>query len=223
MSVSHLPRLDELDVDGAIQEAAAKVDASSRASFLRKAGVGAGAVALSGTFFGVLADDAEAQVPSSDAAILNFALTLEYLEAEFYTQAARSGFGGKPGQLARVVGAHERAHVAFLRKTLGSAAVKKPKFNFKGTTADAGKFLATAKVLEETGVMAYAGQGPRLKTKALVVAALSIHSVEARHAAWVRDILGGKGANTPAPVAFDQPKSMEQILAAVGKTGFIVG
>ena len=223
MSMTHLPPLDELDVDGAIQEAASKVDASSRASFLRKAGVGAGAVALSGTLLGSLAKDAQGATPKSDVAILNFALTLEYLEAEFYTQAARGGFGGKPAQFARVVGAHERAHVAFLKKALGSAAVAKPKFDFKGTTADAGKFLATAKVLEDTGVMAYAGQGPRLKTKALVAAALSIHSVEARHAAWVRDILGGSGANTPAPVAFDKPKSMAQILAAVGKTGFIVG
>ena len=70
---------------------------------------------------------------------------------------------------------------------------------------------------------AYAGQGPRLKTKALVAAALSIHSVEARHAAWVRDIMGGRGANRPAPVAFDKPKTRAQILAAVRGTGFIVG
>ena len=223
MSMTHLPRLEELDVDGAIQEAAARVDPSTRASFLRKAGVGAGAAVLGATFLGSLTEDAEGAVPKNDVAILNFALTLEYLEAEFYTQAARSGFGGKPRQFARVVGAHERAHVAFLRKALGSAAVAKPKFDFKGTTTDAGKFLATAKVLEDTGVMAYAGQGPRLKTKALVAAALSIHSVEARHAAWVRDILGGQGVNTPAPVAFDKPKTMSQILAAVKGTGFIVG
>lgn len=223
MSVTHLPPLEKLDVDGAIQEAASKVAPSTRASFLRRAGVGAGALALGGTFLGSLADDAEAAVPKSDVAILNFALTLEYLEAEFYTQAARGGLGGNPRQFARVVGAHERAHVAFLRKALGSAAVKKPRFDFKGTTEDASKFLATAKVLEDTGVMAYAGQGPRLKTKALVAAALSIHSVEARHAAWVRDILGGRGANLPAPVAFDKPKSMGEILAAVKGTGFIVG
>ena len=223
MSVTHLPPVEELDVDGAIQEAASKVDPSTRASFLRKAGVGAGALALGGTLLGSLAEGAEGAVPKSDVAILNFALTLEYLEAAFYTEAERSGFGGKPRQFARVVGAHERAHVAFLRKALGSAAVARPKFDFKGTTTDASKFLATAKVLEDTGVMAYAGQGPRLKTKALVAAALSIHSVEARHAAWVRDILGGRGANLPAPVAFDLPKTMGQILTAVRGTGFIVG
>ena len=219
---TYLPSLDELDVDGAIRETAEGVGADTRAAFLRKAGVGVGVVAGGGALLGALPSVASGAVPSSDVAILNFALTLEYLEAEFYTQAARAGFGGKPLQLAKVIGAHERAHVAFLKKALGSAAVPKPRFDFKGTTEAPGTFLRTAKVLEDTGVMAYAGQGPLLKTKAIVAAALSIHSVEARHAAWVRDVLGGTGANLPAPVAFDPPKTKAQILAAVTATGFIV-
>lgn len=135
MSMTHVPRLEELDVDGAIQEAASKMDASSRASFLRKAGVGAGAVALSGTLLGSLAGNAEGAVPKSDVAILNFALTLEYLEAAFYTEAVAKGrFGGELGSFARIVKAHEIAHVKFLESALGSAAVKKPTFDFKGTT-----------------------------------------------------------------------------------------
>ena len=72
--------------------------------------------------------------------------------------------------------------------------------------------------VEDLGVSAYAGQGPRIKQTAVVEAALSIHSVEARHAAWIRDILG----KNPAPTAFDPARSMEQVLKIVGGTGFIV-
>ena len=105
----------------------------------------------------------------------------------------------------------------FLKKALGRKAVKSPKFDFKGTTADQAKFLATAVVLEDTGVSAYAGQGTRIKSPAVVKAALSIHSVEARHAAHFRT-LAGKGF---APRSFDKAASMKSVLKAVGKTGFI--
>ena len=212
----------ELDRDGALEEAASNVD--SRAQFLRRAAVGGGVFLGSGALLGTLAESAQGATPASDVAILNFALTLEFLEAEFYTRASRSGgLRGRSAQFSRVVGAHERAHVAFLRKALGSAAVKKPKFDFKGTTDRVGPFVNTAIVLEDAGVAAYAGQGPLLKTKAIVSAALSIHSVEARHAAWIRDIKGNGGAPSPAPAAFDKAATKAQILAAVKGTGFIVG
>ena len=91
---------------------------------------------------------------ASDVAILNFALTLEYLEAAFYAEAVSKGnFSGKVGTFARVVAKHEAAHVAFLKSALGSAAVKSPKFDFKGSNTDQAKFLATAQVLEDTGVV----------------------------------------------------------------------
>jgi rubrerythrin len=221
--MSELFTLEELDSDGAIRETAEKAGVDTRSGFLRKAGLGAGAVLGGGAIMGSLPSLALGATPKSDVAILNFALTLEYLEAEFYTQAEKANLGGKPGALARVIGSHERAHVAFLKAALKSAAVKKPKFDFKGTTQDANKFLETARVLEDTGVAAYAGQGPNIKTKAIVKAALSIHSVEARHAAWVRDVIGNSGSPLPAPRAFDSPKTKAQILAAVKGTGFIVG
>ena len=86
-------------------------------------------------------------------------------------------------------------------------------------------------MLEDTGVAAYAGQGPNLLQRPLVKAALSIHSVEARHAAWIRylnfggggDTGGGNPANYPAPRAFDRALSEKKVLAAVGETGFIKG
>ncbi len=213
----------ELDRDGAIEEAVAGVGGASRADFLRKAAVGGTAAVGAGGLLGLLPSIAEAATPKSDVAILNFALTLEFLEAEFYTQATNNGkLTGKLAQFSRVVGAHERVHVAFLRKALGSAAVKKPRFNFKNTTTDQDAFAATANVLEDTGVSAYLGQVGNIKTKSILQAAGTIVTVEARHAGWIREIRGNSQAPLPAPRSFDAPRTKGQILAAVKGTGFIV-
>ena len=220
----YLPALDELDRDEAIQEAAHSVDGDTRTAFLRKAGVGAGAVVGSGAILGALPSIASAAIPRSDIAILNFALTLEFLEAEFYTEAVQKGrLRGEPAQFARVVAAHERAHVAFLKKVLGRKAVRKPRFNFGDTTVNQAKFVETAQVLEDTGVAAYLGQVGRIKAKAVLRGAGSILPIEARHAAWIRDIRGSGGPPSPAPRAFEASRSRAQILAAVKSTGFIVG
>ncbi len=106
-----------------------------------------------------------------------------------------------------------------LLSVLGSAAVKKPTFDFGDAITNQAKFMATAQILEDTGVAAYAGQGPNIFQRPVVKAALAIHSVEARHASWVRLI---NGAN-PAPAVVDKPKTEKQVLAAVGATGFIKG
>jgi ferritin-like protein len=218
--MSDLWTLEELDRDGAIRETAEKVDPFTRASFLKKAGLGAGAVVGGGAFLGAIPSIAMgASVPTSDVAILNFALTLEYLEAAFYAEAAKANFGGNVGTFAKIVSAHENAHVAFLKGALGKAAVKQPAFDFKGTTTDEAKFKATAQVLEDTGVAAYLGQVGNIKTKKIVLAAASILPVEARHAGWIRGINGVSGA----PRAFEASKTKAQVLAAVKGTGFIVG
>src|SRR3954469_15355149 len=122
--MSHLPSLEELDQDGAIREAAENVDGDTRSAFLKKAGVGGVAVLGSSAFFGALPALASGGVAKSDVAILNYALTLEYLEAAFYAEALKSKFAGDVGAFTRVVAAHEKAHVAFLKSALGSAAVK---------------------------------------------------------------------------------------------------
>jgi hypothetical protein len=210
--------LAAVDTDGAIREALDETASDSRSEFLKKAAVAGGTIAAGGVVLGGLPKlVAAAPSPTQDVQILNFALLLEYLEAEFYTVAERSGaLSGETLRFARVVGAHERAHVAFLRKALGAKARAKPTFDFKGTTEDQAKFQATAVLLEDTGVAAYNGQGPNL-TKKTLGAAAQIVSVEARHAAWIRDIV----RKNPAPVAFDAAKTKRQIEAAVAKTGFI--
>ena len=214
--------LQEFDADGALEEAIDKLDPETRGAFLKKLGIGLGTVAVGGAFAGAMPRLASAAVPKSDVAILNFALTLEYLEAAFYAGArANAGiFKGDTRNFVDVVARHEATHVAFLKKSLGSAAVKQPTFDFKGTNNQNQKtFEATAQLLEDTGVAAYAGQVGNIKTKSILAAAASIHSVEARHAAWMRHLR----QVPPAPVAFDKPKTKAQILAAVGKTGFITG
>jgi hypothetical protein len=159
--MSYSMSLEEVDVDGAIQETASKVDPHTRASFLRKAGLGIGMIAGSGAILGSLPSIASAAA-SSDVAILNFALTLEYLESAFYSEAVMKGaLSGETKTFATVVAGHEAAHVASLKGALGSSAVAKPSFDFKGTTSNQPMFQATSEVLEYTGVSAYLGQvGP---------------------------------------------------------------
>ena len=214
--------VEALDVDGALAEAEAAVAGDTRAELFRKAAIGGGSLIGGGILLSGVAAPALAARPSKkqDVAILNYALTLEYLEAAFYSEAVSKGaIGGDALAAAKIVRDHELAHVKALKSVLGHAAVKKPKFDFMNTTGDQKTFLATAVALEDTGVAAYAGQGPRVSQKAVVQAALSIHSVEARHAAHFRSLAG----MTFAPKAFDAPKSMKQVLKIVTKTGFIQG
>ena len=219
-------RLELLDADGAIQEAADAAGAT-RSDFIKRVGMtGVGFVSAGVLFDGLLSPAQAAistQKPSkkNDVKILNYALTLEYLEAEFYRQAVASGALTDPVvvNFATVVAGHEAAHVAALKKALGKAAIKSPTFDFADTVTNQDKFKATAQVLEDTGVAAYAGQGPNIFQKAVIVPALGIHSVEARHAAWIRFINGA----SPAPNIVDSPKTEKAVLKAVGATGFIKG
>jgi hypothetical protein len=206
--------LDELDRDGAIREAVEEVSGDTRAAFLGKAVVGGAAL------LGALATPGRADAAAaSDVAILNYALTLEYLQAAFYTETERLGaVGGELKQVPRQLGAVERAHVSALKDALGRAAVKRPAFNFRGVTEDNTKFLKTAVAFEDLGAAAYKAQAARIKAPALLAAAVSIHSVEARHAAWMRFLAGV----IPAAAAFDEGKPISEVRAIVASTHFVV-
>ncbi|MDA0159107.1 ferritin-like domain-containing protein [Solirubrobacter ginsenosidimutans] len=213
----------EFDGDEAVAEAIAGIEDSKRT----RSGLfrGAGALAGVGAFAALLPRSASARSGGSkanDVKILNYALTLEYLEAAFYAEALRvGGYTGAVGRFASVVASHEATHVATLKGVLGSKAVKSPSFDFKGTTRKWSTFLRTAKVLEDTGVAAYQGQAPLIHQNAVLGPAGAILAVEARHAAWVRDLLYAGKSVKPAPEAFSTPMSMSQVLSAVKQTGFI--
>jgi hypothetical protein len=152
-----------------------------------------------------LARDAYGQtrLPAPVINVLNFALTLEYLEAEFYNTGVASGvIPAMDLAIFTTIRDHENAHVAFLQQTLGPSARPKPTFDFTaGNGSGAGPyagvftnyeiFKAVAQAFEDTGVRAYKGQAPALMPyKDVLTAALTIHSVEARHAAEVRRLRG---------------------------------
>ncbi len=225
--------LDEVDRDGALREAAAEVSGDTRLGFLKKAGIGAGAVMSGGAVLSALAPEAFAakqlgrppkKFGKGDIGILNYALTLEYLEAAFYNGATAANLPlTAQGQVfLATVTKDENEHVAFLKKALGSKAVKEPKFDFKGSNTNAEMFMATAEVLENTGVHAYSGQALNITTPKYVKAAISILTIEARHASVIGLLNGSKGMLTPNG-AFDTPLTASQVLKAVEGTGFIVG
>ena len=206
--------LGDLDRDGALQEAVEQVSGETRAAFLGKAVVGGAAL------LGALAVPAAGEAAAvSDVAILNYALTLEYLQSSFYTEAERLGaIRGELKRVPRQLGAVERAHVTALKQALGKEAVKRPAFNFHGVTEDNTKFLKTAVAFEDLAVAAYKAQAARIKSPALLAAAISIHSVEARHAAWMRYLAGV----TPAAAAFDEGKPISEVRGIVASTNIIV-
>ena len=202
--------LDDLDADGALREAGENAGIS-RATFL--GGTIAGAVAAF-----AIAPTAEA-AGNNDVAVLNFALVLEYMQSSFYTEAERSkALRGKAEDAAKRVGAVERAHVKAFQDLLGRKAIKRPMFNFRGTTEAQRPFLKTAVAFEDLAVAAYKGQAPRLRAKPVLAAAVAIHSVEARHAAWMRYLFGVQ----PAVNAFDDASPKAEVQRVVGATGFII-
>lgn len=178
-----------------------KGSVASRRSLLKWGLCGLGAAALA-TLPRKLAAQTDSGIKTltfnaNDIGILNFALLLEELEAAFYALVIRSGKIRDPEELGymRALGAHEATHVKFLRDVLGNKAIFRSKdlsFNRAGLNAiliDRDTILNTAVALEDTGVHAYNGAGPSLKDPRYILAAGSIVSVEARHAAGARALL----------------------------------
>ena len=224
----------------------------TRAGFLRKAGLGGVAIVGGSMLLGATAGTARAGDPNdkvSDVDVVNFALTLEYLEASFYVQALGSGsntlppgvaggtakfskgavtgskqFAGLGGRVRRSgygflsqIRDHEVTHVAALRAALGSSAVEACTFDFSKGLSNVSTFIATARVLENTGVMAYDGAIRYIDSGDILQTGAQIATVEARHASYLNLVNGG----SPFPAPFDAGKKPSEIVAAVLATGFV--
>jgi rubrerythrin len=217
-------------------EATEALEGDTRLGFLKKAGLAGGGLVGGGALLSALTPAAAmaagkgrppAKFGKGDIGILNYALTLEYLEAAFYNEATANNKkktfikGAEEQAFLKRVTADENAHVAFLKKALGSQAVKAPKVDFGATTASESAFIKTAVALENTGVGAYSGQVLNIANPAYVAAAASILTVEARHASVAGLLLKPTVANQSPNGAFDKPKTAAQVLKAVEATGFL--
>lgn len=151
--------------------------------------------------------------------VLNYALTLEYLEAEFYRQGnAANLLEGKAADYLQTVQTDEEAHVMTIMDTiasLGGDAVPAPQVDFGEAFASAESYLETAFTFENLGVQAYLGAAPSLyDEKELLSAAASIFGVEARHAAIIGQLQGKPAEGGVYMGAFETPLSREEVLAA---------
>jgi hypothetical protein len=190
---------------------------SDRRRFLKGAalvGVGATLVAVTGRDPRAFA---AAQGSAGDLEILNYALTLEYLEADFYTQGIEGGIlAGRDLELVSPIRDHEQEHVTALTQTvrdLGGTPAEMPMFMYpEGTFTDRTMFLESASMFEELGVDAYHGQIANIESAEILGAAASIAGVESRHAAILADLTGGN----PFPAPFEDNKTMEEVLALAG-------
>lgn len=233
-----MPDEPTIDEPGALRRLAE--DATSRKRFLRGLGGGAAAAGVgallaacggkSNSSSRSASPAAAATTPAgvkSDIAIVNYALTLEFLEAQFYSDVIASGLVKDPkvASLAKKFGETEQQHVEALTgavKKLGGTPVDKPKASFQ-SVIDGGlkKILETAATVENLGAAAYLGQASRINNKDILAAALSIHSVEARHAAALNELVGRgfMGSNALSGSipdgAFATPMSMQEVLAQV--------
>lgn len=191
-----------------------------RRTFLKYAGMGA-AVLSAGSVLSSCSDDdtndgTGVSLGSGDTAVLNYAFALEQLEAAFYTQVILTPYTGISDEemtLLTDIRNHEIAHREFFRKALSTAAIQDLQVDFSKidfTSRD--KVLAAAQTFEDLGVAAYNGAGKYITTPAYLGLAGKIVSVEARHAAYIRDLVsagsfssnadsnGLDGAKTPTDV-----------------------
>jgi Ferritin-like domain len=185
---------------------------------LTRRGLVAAAATTGGVLLASLPDAGDA-APSAalDRRILTFALLLEDVQAGFYADALRKArLQGELLDYARTVGAQETRHAQTLRRALGAGAPAPPRLDFGDDTSDPERFARSALRLEDLGVKAYMTQAAHLTPGALAAAA-RIATVEARHAAWIRDLAG----LDPAPDAVEPQLSADTVRRTLEGSGYV--
>ncbi len=199
--IQPVPAIDAIEVHG-----------DTRQAFLLKATLATSAV-YGSMLVGPAVRRAFAQSGDmGDVDILNYALTLEFLEADFYRVGRKLSLSSDTAKVAKRFGDEESAHVDALEKTirdLGGKPVESPKFTFP--MRNERTFMALANTLEDTGVSAYNGAGPMIESKEILAAAGSIVQVEARHAAAIRVMRNRQ----PAPDVFDKALGQDEVVEAI--------
>ena len=205
-----------VDPSAALEESRDARSRETRARFLAKAMTAGAAVVTGGVVVGGFPRSAFSKAsPAQDLQVLNVLLLLEYVQAAFYREAnARGALKGEVQEFAETVGGHEDEHVDFIKGVLGAKARAKPRTAFGQATRNQRTFVAAAIALEDLAVTAYNGQATNVTRKTLAPAA-TIVSVEARHAAWIRDI----GGRLPAIAAVDKAVGEAKLLAGLRKSG----
>ena len=184
-----------------------------RAQFIA-GGIAAGGAAIAASVAAGPLEDSSAQT-ERDLEALQLVLLVEYTEDAFYRQAIERGaLRGELKEYATAVAGQEREHLAFLKRLVGAKAEPRPGFDFGSATRDSEAFAATAAELEDLAVAAYNGQATNVSRSTLAAAA-TIVSVEARHAAWIRSIVG----DPPAPDATDTPRRASEVLDGLEQIG----
>jgi Ferritin-like domain len=210
------PTLEAIDRDEALTDAIAALCGSTRAGFLRGTALGGAAM------LAALAAPASASARINDVAILNFGLRFERLQATFYTQADEVGtiatMTAAKRRWAQTLGAHERAHVKIIKDVLGPKAEGPPTFDFGDANETGAAFTRTAVAMEDLTVGLLTGVAPRIEDRALLAAFMGLLTVEARHAAWARNIVRAD----PSPRDFDEPRSLASVSTAIRRTNFVV-
>jgi hypothetical protein len=187
----------------------------SRRGFLGAAMLGIGAYLVGGRPAADATAAATAPSAARDRAIFRFALQLEALQARFYEDALNHGqIRGELREFAEVVGGHELQHEKAVAKAASQAHTRYA-FDFHGVTRRPADFAHAARVLEDLGVAAYNGQLANLTDPAITFAA-RIVSVEGRHAAWIRDLVGV----APAPRPIDPGETAPKVASEFAALGF---
>ncbi|WP_316812431.1 ferritin-like domain-containing protein [Pedobacter heparinus] len=192
-----MKNLEQEKLDMVLEESSILTASLQRRSFLKYAGAGAAGIALIAA--GCKKDRGGNPMTGTtldfkdDFGVLNYAYALEQLEAAFYIQVASnppSTFSAAEKLYFQDIQFHEIAHREFFKKALGPAAIGSLEVDFSSINfTDRTSVLGAAKAFEDLGVAAYNGAGVRIKTDAYLVIAGQIVSVEARHAAYVRDLI----------------------------------